>query len=914
MNPLEQPISDPQPPEVTPRPAQASEQTVFFDRQQDAALLREKVFSSRVTVLYGPAGAGKSFVLLKLFSTEVEKESACVIYFKDWHSDDPAAALKARFVAEAEKLQVPEPGAGRPSLTDLVRLLTVAAGRPVVLILDQFEEFFGLTNDSQEPLRRELATLVRTPDLNIRVLLSLQEEKEHLDALAAFQATIPHLLHSTYRFVPAPYVGMRPFMRGEEAIFFGRDRDAVMLRDKVLSAPLTILYGPMGVGKSSVLHLRLTPLLEKKGARVIYFDKWRKDPVELLRQHLAKVASLTLTDQEGKSRSLAELVRLMLEDDNRTVVLILDQFEEFFLEASFELVTALRDELAQLVNASNLDVRVLLSLREEHLASLEPFRSAILNLFQSTHRLEPLNCTKARKAIEGPARHFGAEYETARVKEVPAEPPGAPPEPGLVDILLTALQQKRESGKSGQPAPALDETAPIELPILQLVCEELWKETISREEKKKATKEPTELGPINISKRLYQDLGGKEEILKRYLLGVMPRKWRDQKITAKLMKPLAPSSRYKRAVSAKDLARETELPLDKIKPELERLSESKVGVLRWRTYGAGVVLYELCHDSFIDIITPWRDKILERAKLYCRIKWGAAACLVLALILAGGGYGGFKYWEYRNFEHNTEEVMSDPHNEKNVVTQFEDVTRFLLQKNGIRRFAFLKDFLNRYQVQLKELRDKKTTPEQLAKIQQLLTGHKTEPAQEKEILQEKISSKEDGEAPTIILQYSLPLNEVLFKQVWRLEAAGFTKKYGIPIPLKIKFEKSSQDQAASLSQEPPQSLSGSNEKVVLKIEGKDIEMSINPDELLKKEEVFVAIPFPELSPNAYKDERIRSRPSRIFWNGSTKALQKSRLFVQWKIKPRTSVSREKPILYISKYRSGLCRYGSTINV
>ena len=59
MNPLEQPISDPQPAPEVMRPAQAIEQTVFFDRKQDAALLREKVFSSRFTVLYGPAGVGK---------------------------------------------------------------------------------------------------------------------------------------------------------------------------------------------------------------------------------------------------------------------------------------------------------------------------------------------------------------------------------------------------------------------------------------------------------------------------------------------------------------------------------------------------------------------------------------------------------------------------------------------------------------------------------------------------------------------------------------------------------------------------------------------------------------------------------------------------------------------------------------
>ena len=46
-----------------------------------------------------------------------------------------------------------------------------------------------------------------------------------------------------------PYVGMRPFECEEHDWFYGRDADAQFLVDKVLSARLTLLYAPSGVGK-----------------------------------------------------------------------------------------------------------------------------------------------------------------------------------------------------------------------------------------------------------------------------------------------------------------------------------------------------------------------------------------------------------------------------------------------------------------------------------------------------------------------------------------------------------------------------------------------------------------------------------------------------------------------------------------
>ena len=104
------------------RAFEKNDQAIFFGRKRDASLLRDKVFSARLTVVYGPSGVGKSSILHTLLIPYLEEEDARVIYFDNWTGANPLMTLKAALVAEAEKLQIPDPGAGAPDLSDLVPL------------------------------------------------------------------------------------------------------------------------------------------------------------------------------------------------------------------------------------------------------------------------------------------------------------------------------------------------------------------------------------------------------------------------------------------------------------------------------------------------------------------------------------------------------------------------------------------------------------------------------------------------------------------------------------------------------------------------------------------------------------------------------------------------------------------------
>ena len=52
----------------------------------------------------------------------------------------------------------------------------------------------------------------------------------------------------------APYVGLVPYREDDAAFFFGRERDTQIVVGNLRASRLTIVYGPSGVGKTSLLQ------------------------------------------------------------------------------------------------------------------------------------------------------------------------------------------------------------------------------------------------------------------------------------------------------------------------------------------------------------------------------------------------------------------------------------------------------------------------------------------------------------------------------------------------------------------------------------------------------------------------------------------------------------------------------------
>src|SRR5688572_24178124 len=67
----------------------------------------------------------------------------------------------------------------------------------------------------------------------------------------------------------SPYVGPRPFMKGDENIFYGRDAEAQALMSLIVSHSAVLLYSQSGAGKTSLLNAKVRQLLEARDVEVL---------------------------------------------------------------------------------------------------------------------------------------------------------------------------------------------------------------------------------------------------------------------------------------------------------------------------------------------------------------------------------------------------------------------------------------------------------------------------------------------------------------------------------------------------------------------------------------------------------------------------------------------------------------------
>lgn len=157
------------------------------------------------------------------------------------------------------------------------------------------------------------------------------------------------------------------------------DVEALTYRLEQARYPLIIIHGPSGVGKSSTLYAGLIPALfksfpEGRSTLPVLVKTYRDWPDEV-NQALAHALQQQGTAAAGDGippaapidrLELTQRLKTLTEQSYCQIVLIFDQFEEFFVEA-VEL-TQRRDVYAFLIDCLNIPyLKVVLALREDYL-------------------------------------------------------------------------------------------------------------------------------------------------------------------------------------------------------------------------------------------------------------------------------------------------------------------------------------------------------------------------------------------------------------------------------------------------------------------------------------------------------------------------------------------------------------------
>jgi WD40 repeat protein len=389
----------------------------------------------------------------------------------------------------------------------------------------------------------------------------------------------------------SPYKGLNAFDDSEldALFFFGRERECEIVVANLIASRLTVLYGPSGVGKSSLLRAavarRLKALPEEP--LVVVFSRWSENPA----------VALTEAVQEAVEGGAAEspVEALELAQAGRDVYLVLDQAEEYFLYHAGDAGPGSFAEALPAILSTPLRVNVLVSLREDSLAKLDRFTGRIPGLFANTLRLDRLDRTAARAAITRPLERYS---------ELTGETVSAESE--LVERILDDVG-------AGQIEPALGGLGAVEgaaflsgveAPYLQLVLQRLWDEERTS-------------GSDLIRGETFDRLGGAQHIVEEHLEGALGELSSEQKdVAGRLFNHLVTPSGTKISHDVTDLADFGEVPVEELQPVLDILSERRI--LR-SLEERGHVRYEIFHDVLAEPVLAWRagyeaDRELERQK------------------------------------------------------------------------------------------------------------------------------------------------------------------------------------------------------------------------------------------------------------------------------------------------------------
>jgi WD40 repeat protein len=194
-------------------PFEDSERDVrfFFGRERERELIEANLMASRLTVLYGETGVGKSSVLragvahhLRRFAesnlAERGEPGLAVVVFDQWRGD-PLPALQ-RAIADAVTVALGaslRPPDERGSLTDVFRMWQQILDGDLYVILDQAEEYFIYhgAEEGSGTFATDFPAVLDSADLRVNFLLAIREDA--LAKLDAFKGRIPGVLGNYLR-------------------------------------------------------------------------------------------------------------------------------------------------------------------------------------------------------------------------------------------------------------------------------------------------------------------------------------------------------------------------------------------------------------------------------------------------------------------------------------------------------------------------------------------------------------------------------------------------------------------------------------------------------------------------------------------------------------------------------------------
>jgi|GEM_PF-1221479 len=207
----------------------------------------------------------------------------------------------------------------------------------------------------------------------------------------------------------SPFKFLDAYELKDRDAFFGRDTEINDLYQLVTQNRLTFVYGPSGIGKTSLVQCGLASRFDRVDWLPIFVR--RGDDINAsLRREIGKALGLD-SPYDG---DLTVAIDTLYKNYLRPVYLIFDQFEELFILGRDDDEEAERlpffESIADLLDA-NQPCRILFIMREDYFGHLNQFEKIVPELYHRKIRVEPMSRDNLQTVITGSCKVFHIGFD-----------------------------------------------------------------------------------------------------------------------------------------------------------------------------------------------------------------------------------------------------------------------------------------------------------------------------------------------------------------------------------------------------------------------------------------------------------------------------------------------------------------------
>jgi hypothetical protein len=246
----------------------------------------------------------------------------------------------------------------------------------------------------------------------------------------------------------SPFKFLDSYALKDRAFFFGRDEEIQSLYERLFESNLVLLYGGSGTGKSSLIQCGLANLFSETEWLPLFVRR-----EENLNDSLDKALLSAYPENRRPAGfdqwDLSQKIRQLYLARFIPIYIIFDQFEELFIQGGENEADFFFNRLGKML-ASDVQIKILLSMREEYIAELSNYEHIIPEIFDHRMRLEKMNRTNLEAVIYNSTQIFNIDID-------------APDE--IVETIVKNIRDSRGE---------------IELASLQIYLDKLYRNDLNR--------------------------------------------------------------------------------------------------------------------------------------------------------------------------------------------------------------------------------------------------------------------------------------------------------------------------------------------------------------------------------------------------------------------------------------------------